>query len=242
MKTPIALRSFASPALAVMALASATVAPAQAPSCRVPADIPAARAEPAEQRRVVPIGAHTLALSWSPEYCRTRGTSERDRLQCGGGMGRFGFVLHGLWPDGAGSRWPQYCRPARALPDAVVRKHLCMTPSVTLLQHEWAKHGTCMTPGPEPYFDAAAILYRAIRYPDMNALSRRPLTARGFAEAFARANPGIAPTMLSIKANQRGWLQEVHVCLARNFRPQACPAHVRGAAPASELKIWRGRS
>lgn len=221
---------------------------AQARGCRVPDRIEAARSVPIPQgqRRVLPIEGYTLALSWSPEFCRTRQRDSDHRLQCGGrangGAGRFGFILHGLWPEAHGRQWPQYCRPTRPLPRALVRRHLCETPSVDLLQHEWARHGSCATRDPARFLRAGSIMYRAVRYPDMNRLSRSPLTVRQFETAFAARNRGVSPAMLTVDVNARGWLTEVRICLGRNFRPRNCPPHVRGASDGTRMQIWRGSS
>ena len=220
---------------------------AQSRECRIPDRIaaPQAISIPPGERRVAPVTRHVLALSWSPEFCRARRGDSRYRMQCGGitngGAGRFGFILHGLWPETNGPRWPQWCRPVNALPRALVREHLCTTPSVRLIQREWAKHGSCMTRDPGRYLRAGTILYRAVRYPNMDALSRRSLTVGQFARAFAAANRGISPDMIRVQNNARGWLTEVRICLARNFRPQRCPARQRGARASERLRIWRGR-
>ena len=221
---------------------------AQARECRIPERIAAPRAVsiPAGEARNAPVTRHVLALSWSPEFCRTRRGDPGHRMQCGGiangGAGQFGFILHGLWPETNGPRWPQWCRPVTALSPRLVRQHLCTTPSVRLIQREWAKHGSCMTRDPGRYLRAGTILYRAVRYPDMDALSRRNLTVRQFAEAFAAANRGVSADMVRVQSNGRGWLTEVRLCLARDFRPQRCPARQRGARPNERLRIWRGRS
>jgi len=232
-----------SEAAALALLAFAAPAFAQATSCRLPSEIPPARAvspPPDEARRSVPVAGYLLALSWSPEYCRTRAASADDRLQCGSGN-RFGFILHGLWPEASGPAAPRWCRPAPPLPPALVRENLCATPSVQLMQHEWAKHGTCAARSPVGYFKAASRLYASIRYPDMDALSRRPLSVRAFRQAFARANPGVTPAMLRVDANERGWLREVRLCLGVNLKPRPCAAFSRGENDTDGLKIWRGR-
>ncbi|QLC24672.1 ribonuclease T [Parasphingopyxis algicola] len=232
-------------ALALLVLPS--ILHAQARECRIPDRIAAPRAVsiPPGERRTAPVTNHLLALSWSPEFCRTRGRDPAHRLQCGGiadgGAGQFGFILHGLWPETNGPRWPQWCRPVPALSRATVREHLCTTPSVRLIQREWAKHGSCMTRDPRRYLRAGSILYRAVRYPDMNTLSRRNLTVRQFAQAFAAANRGVSPDMVSVQSNGRGWLTEVRICLGRDFRPRRCPRWQRGARPNERLRIWRGR-
>ncbi|XHS00203.1 ribonuclease T(2) [Sphingomonas sp. DBB INV C78] len=217
---------------------------AQARDCRVPAVLPRPAVDEAtaqQPRRNVPIGGYTLALTWSPEYCRTRANSPTDRFQCGGGPARFGFTLHGLWPDGLGEQWPQYCRPAALLPDRLVRSNLCMTPSVQLLQHEYAKHGTCMSASPEAYFRTAGALYGGLRFPDMAALSRRPtLSVRQLAEALATSNPGTDAAMWKIATNRKGWLEEVRLCLDTALKPKRCRAWAGGAKPNDSVRIWRG--
>jgi ribonuclease T2 len=228
---------------AALAAAVPGVAQAQAYRCSVPAtvprphpDLPDAR----QPRRPLPIGSYTLAIGWAPHYCRDHGRDPAARFQCGAGN-RFGFTLHGLWPDGVGKDWPQYCRATPLLSRATIRRNLCATPSAQLLQHEWAKHGTCM-PGyrPDAYFARSTGLYGRLRYPDMDALSRAPLTAGGLAERIAAANPGMAADMMRITADRQGWLDEVWICLDTAFRYRRCPAHQGGLAPGASVRIWRG--
>jgi ribonuclease T2 len=231
-------------AAAAAALLLPAAAQAQALQCTVPSRVAAPRPDlpTADQpARVVPVGGYTLAITWSPQYCRTRAGDRAARFQCGGGQ-RFGFTLHGLWPDGRGREWPQYCRAAALLPAATIRRHLCATPSPQLMQHEWAKHGTCMAgSSPDRYFATAARLYAGLRYPDMDALSRAPLTAGGFARAMAAANPGLRADAMRITATRDGWLDEVWLCRDLGLRPARCPAHAGGLPAAAPLRIWRGR-
>lgn len=229
--------------LAALALLTPVAANAQAYRCTIPGEVPRPRAEgptTREPKRVLPTASYTLAISWSPQYCRTGGDRPASRFQCGGGNG-FGFTLHGLWPDGKGREWPQYCRPAPVLSDQVVRRNLCVTPSAQLLQHEYAKHGTCMGISPTAYFERSSRLYGRLRYPDMNALSRRRgLTVGQFAQAFARANPGLTPAMFRVTTTGGDWLDEVWICLDTRFGYRACPAHQGGATASRRLRIWRG--
>jgi ribonuclease T2 len=219
------------------------VAQGQAYRCAIPADLPRPRVEgptQREPRRVLPTASYTLAIGWAPQYCRTSGDRPSARLQCGSGND-FGFTLHGLWPDGAGREWPQYCRAAPALSEQVIRRNLCVTPSVQLLQHEYAKHGTCMGISPAAYFERSSRLYGRLRYPDMAALSRRRgLTVAQFSQAFARANPGLTPAMLRVTTDRQGWLDEVWVCLDTQFRYRRCPSHQGGKPGNASLRIWRG--
>jgi ribonuclease T2 len=224
--------------LILLAALFPAAAHAQALSCHVPDRLPRASAETG-QRRVIPIGGYTLALSWSPEYCRFRQDSGRDTFQCGASSRTFGFVLHGLWPDGRGDLWPQYCRKAEPVPEPVARATLCVMPSVDLQQHEWAKHGTCAFRDPATYFWAARRLFSSVRYPDMDALSRnRALKVADFASAFAARNPGVGPGMIRVDLDSKGWLEEVKLCLDTRFRPTDC-REGRADRDDRPVRIWR---
>jgi len=227
------------PALAAFAIALPLTAHAQALQCRLPPQVEApALPQPDGPRRALPIRGYTLALSWSPEFCRGHQRDDRSALQCGGQMGRFGFILHGLWPEAEPGRWPQWCseKPVAA---ETLRRNLCTTPSPYLLTHEWAKHGSCMARSPEGYFKAGAALFRSLRFPDMAALSRRPaLTAGDLRAALRKATPFLPASAIRVQANGRGWLQEVHVCYDKAFLPAACAD--RGAQDSDDLKIQRG--
>ena len=198
---------------------------------------------PADRRSAaaprLPIGSYTLAITWGPQFCRTA-RDPSARYQCASGN-RFGFTLHGLWPDGVGKEWPQYCGAAQLLDRKTIAANFCATPSAQLLQHEWAKHGTCMSASPPEYFAKSRRLYDALRYPDMMALSRRPLTAGQLAGALAAANPGLRANMMRITVKKGGWLDEVWLCLDKALRYRACPAHQGGVSPTARIRIWRGR-
>lgn len=241
-RLPIDVARMRATILAVITLvATPGAASAQAFQCRVPTDLPAARrVSPDGPVRRAPITGYTLALSWSPEFCRGRERNPQDYLQCSGAAGRFGFVVHGLWPEGAG-RSPQWCRAVPPPSPAVVRGQLCRTPAVQLLAHEWAKHGSCMARDAAGYFRVGNILADSLRYPAMETLSRdRALTAGKLREAFAAANPGRPAGSFGLLVNERGWLQEVRLCLNRRFRSIRCPARQAGPRDAAAVKIWRG--
>jgi ribonuclease T2 len=116
-----------------------------------------------------------------------------------------------------------------------------MTPVPWLLAHEWAKHGSCMTRTPEAYFRTAAILWRSLRWPDADRLSRKQgLTAGDLREAFVVLNPDWGREQVEIDLSPRGWLREVRLCYGRDFMPETCPRGSRGPADATPLRIWRG--
>lgn len=229
-------------ALAVFALmATATPLSAQAYQCRVPQQIAAPPPiAPDGPVRRVPVTGYTLALSWSPEYCKARAARPGDALQCAGAQGRFGLVVHGLWPEGRGT-WPQWCPSPRKVKPAELRRNLCMMPSTRLQAHQWAKHGACMARTPERYFRIARILFAGLRLPDLDRLSKDPeLTAGLVRSRFAAANPGWRPEAIGVKLNARGWLQELRLCYDKRFMPQACDRRRLGARDGAAAKIWRG--
>ena len=229
--------------LALVALGLPSAAQAQAYQCAIPGNVPTPRPDlpSADQpKRVLPIGSYTLAITWAPGYCRAHKDDRSARFQCGGGN-RFGFTLHGLWPDGVGKDWPQYCAATPIVPRKVIRDTLCSTPSPQLIQHEWAKHGTCMGTTPAAYFRNSTRLFATLRYPDMDGLSRGPLTVGDFSAALSKANPGLPVTSIRVTATKQGWLDEVWLCLDKAFRYERCRPNSGGLPADADLKIWRGR-
>ncbi|MBZ9648705.1 ribonuclease T [Sphingobium sp. 3R8] len=226
--------------LPLIALATPGIALAQANQCRLPDVIARPRIEgptAEDPKRVLPIGYYTLAVSWTPQYCKTSRGGARDAFQCQSDNS-FAFTLHGLWPDGYGEQWPQYCKAAGILPRKVIRDHLCATPSVQLIQHEWVKHGTCMPTNPTAFFALSRKLYHALRYPDMAELAQRPtLSARAFAEAFAARNKGMVADGIRLNVTRDGSLSEVWICMDRKYRYISCPPQQGGVRDRAQLRI-----
>ena len=219
---------------------AATPASAQAYQCRVPQVSSVPRIAPDAAPRSVPVTGYTLALSWSPAFCRTREASRSHRVQCSGDHGRFGLVVHGLWPQGAGT-WPQWC-PSQAAPTPqILRQNMCMMPSAQLMARQWAKHGSCMVRRPETYFAVTRVLWESLRIPDYDRISREDgLTAGRIRSAFADANPGWSAHQIGIKLNRDGWLQELRLCYSSRFRPARCDDRRYGARDGQAARIWRG--
>lgn len=224
--------------LAAVAVAVPAPVFAQAYQCRLPERIgPLRPITPDGPTRRLAIARYTLAASWSPEFCR----NDRASMQCSGRNGRFGFVLHGLWPEARVGPAPQWCALTPRPSPELIRRNLCMTPVPWLLEHEWAKHGSCMTRTPEAYFRMAAILWRALRWPDVDRLSRKEgLTVGDLREAFRLHNPEWRRDSLGVVLSRRGWLREVRLCYGRDFMPERCPRGALGPADSAPLKIWRG--
>ena len=228
-------------ALATMlALAVPTPAMAQAYQCALPSRIEAPRAPvPDGPVRRAPVASYVLAASWSPEYCRFN--LRRDEIQCSGRFGRFGFVLHGLWPQAERGPAPQWCPTRAGLSPGTIRRNLCMTPAPSLMAREWAKHGSCMVRTPETYFRIGGILWRSLDWPDADRLSRRRnLTAGDLREAFVIANPAWSPEQVGIETSRSGWLRGLRLCYGKNFMPRNCSRRDWGPPDSASLKIWRG--
>ncbi len=228
-----------SPLLAL--LCHGGIAQAQAYQCTIPQGrISVPRVTPDGPRREMPVTGYTLALSWSPEFCRTRENRPRNARQCSGRAGSFGLIVHGLWPEGRSS-WPQWCGSSRQPSQTELRQSLCMTPDAALLAHEWAKHGSCMVPDPDVYLRVTRILWRSLRLPDYDALSRRDgLTAGDVRRAFTDANAAFDPEMVGLVVNERGWLREMRLCYGRDFRPTRCDRRRLGPDDDVRVRIWRG--
>ena len=227
-----------------VALALPVPALAQAYQCTPPARIgPLRPVTPDGPVRRVPVSSYTLAVSWSPEYCKGKGQQGRDgeSMQCSGTNGRFGFVLHGLWPEARSGPPPQWCATTPAPSLDLIRRNLCMTPVPWLLQHEWAKHGSCMVKTPEAYFRVSNILWRSLRWPDADRLSRqKDLTVGDLRQAILAENPGWRREQIGVLLSRNGWLRELKLCYGRDFMPADCPRGSFGPADSAGLKIWRG--
>ena len=224
--------------LAGLLVAVPMTAVAQAYQCSPPQRIEAPRpARPDGPVRRLPIARHTLAASWSPEYCR----GGKRSMQCSGANGRFGFVLHGLWPEARRGPPPQWCNVTPRPSSDLIRRNLCMTPVPWLLEHEWAKHGSCMVKTPEAYFRVSAILWRSLRWPDADRLSRQPgLTVGDLRRAFVLTNRDWKADQVGVLLSRNGWLRELKLCYGRDFMPQSCPRSALGPPDSAPLKIWRG--
>ena len=213
---------------------------AQAYQCRAPQVVSVPAIAPDGPRRALPVTGYTLALSWSPEFCKPRKGERAHAFQCSGERGNFGLVVHGLWPQSR-QGWPQWCDPGAALTPAEVRGALCMMPAARLVARQWAKHGACMTKRPATYLGVTRILWQSLQIPDYDVLSRdETLTAGRIRSAFAAENPGWPVSAIGVKLNERGWLEEIRLCYSARFRPIRCTAGRWGARDAAPARIWRG--
>ena len=218
----------------------APVVIADVETCILPASLPAPEMERVRDDEVVagrPVRFHMLAVTWMPETCRAGGDGQGD-LACNS-ENRFGWTLHGLWPNSDGKPYPRFCRPATQVSEATIRANLCRTPSVDLVQHEWAAHGVCGWHTPEAYFAQAATLYDGLAKPDPATLApgERGPTAGRLRDAFVAANPGLPRGAIHVAVATGNRLREVRICHDLDFRPAACPAGGLGAPDKVVLTV-----
>jgi ribonuclease T2 len=179
---------------------------------------------------------YLMSLSWSPTYCADIG--QRDGgPQCNGPR-PYAFVLHGLWPQ-YNRGWPEFCqtRDRPWVPQRTIDDMLDIMPSKQLIIHEYKKHGTCSGLSPEAYFDLARRAYSSVKIPQRyqrpdDALQVSPGEV---VDDFVKANPGLRPEMIAITCDQR--LRELHICLDRDLRPQACGGNETGRSQCSRDRV-----
>ena len=94
---------------------------------------------------------YLLNLSWAPAYCAAN-SGNAASSECNPAH-HFGFVAHGLWPENNNGSYPQNCGAASPVSQSIVQHMLTIMPSSTLIQHEWAKHGTCTGLSAQGYFN-----------------------------------------------------------------------------------------
>lgn len=227
-------------AMAGAGLSQAYEAKAQAYQCHIPTRVSIPEIARDGPVRRAPVAGYTLSLSWSPEFCKPREGSRRHAQQCSRRNGRFGMMVHGLWPESTRG-WPQWCPARQRLTGGDVRANMCLSPSASLLARQWAKHGTCMTRDPKTYFNVTRILWNGLRIPDFDRISREGnLTAGTIRTRFTDANQGWFAAAVGVRLNERGWLQELRLCYDKRFMPKACDKRRFGARGDAPAKIWRG--
>jgi ribonuclease T2 len=198
---------------------------------------------------------YMLVLSWSPTHCsEVEAEIESDRVdaQCAGLKGRrYGFILHGLWPQyekGYPERCPTAWRPF--VPEPVIASLGDVMPSRGLVIHEYRTHGTCSGLLPAPYFALARRFFNRIRIPERhrNPFERQFLSPREVMGDFLQANPGLKPGMIAITCGGPGnRLREVRICMTKDGRPRPCGnANARQICRAGRMQVppvrstWRG--
>jgi ribonuclease T2 len=167
---------------------------------------------------------YVLNLSWAPEFCASNGrhvsSSECDPAH------HLGFVVHGLWPENDNGSYPQNCGSSSPVPQSLVREMLPIMPDRGLIQHEWARHGTCSGLDANAYFEHIATAFRKLQIPPeyrqpANAIKAEPSNIE---QRFAQANHAPAGAFRVVCSRSE---LDVEVCLTKDLRFRQCGDRLR---------------
>jgi ribonuclease T2 len=164
---------------------------------------------------------YVLSLSWSPAFCLRSPRA----AECNGPR-RYGFIVHGLWPQNERG-WPENCADTR-VSDRVARGIADLMPARALVSHEWSAHGTCSGLDPAEYFALVRRVYESIAIParfsgSVDDVEQSPST---IAAEFLQSNRRLPPNSVVVACSGQGLprLREVHVCFSRDLTPRVCSA------------------
>ncbi len=161
---------------------------------------------------------YTFALSWSPEYCHENPWNHGSECSANA---KWGFVVHGLWPDRNDRTAPQGCAATPFDPSQIPAGMEAIMPR-EIYQHEWQKHGVCSGMSEQAYFARIASLYRQIKIPLQDTGRDQQVTPSALRSQFSKANPGFMPSAFRVE-DTRNSLVAVQVCLNKSFAPLSCP-------------------
>jgi ribonuclease T2 len=180
------------------------------------------RARPAANSQLGAFDFYLLTLSWSPEYCAMHSSSS----EC---ASHPGFVVHGMWPQNNDGTYPENC--SNAAGPASPQQYLDLIPTASLINHEWATHGTCSGLAPDAYFSAIRSAFRAVRIPGALAkvTQQEMLAPSVIIRDFAAANPAWPSGSIALSCGNN-YLTAVEVCLSKTLQTEACQnVHTCGA-------------
>ncbi len=210
---------------------------AQNVQCNIPSNLYKPKIAKTDCQNKTNADYYLLALSWSPQFCyEMRGKGNADvQMQCKDN--KFGFVVHGLWPQKINAKnkcdQPRNCNNSIIVSDNIIKQNLCMVPGVNLIQNEWQKHGSCAFSSPDNYYAATTKLWNNLKKPDLIALqnSKHNLTVGDVEQAFIKENPKLAAKNINIEMNSGRYLKEVRICYDLNLNYRECerkgtPAHL----------------
>jgi len=179
---------------------------------------------------------YLLSLSWSPAFC----LSSPGSAECNGPR-RYGFIVHGLWPQNERG-WPENCDVHRQVPDDVVQGISDLMPARGLVYHEWSAHGTCSGLEPGDFFALVRRARASIAIPQefSSPTQAAEISPAAISGAFIRVNPRLPPdsVVVTCSGQDAPRLREVHVCVDRELAPRSCSADaMRGACRAPTVII-----
>jgi ribonuclease T2 len=146
-------------------------------------------------------------------------------------------VVHGLWPQ-YNRGYPQSCSTQAKPKQEVIDGVIDIVPSETLIQHEWAKHGTCDGSDATGYFAKVRSAYSSIKIPDSfdAPTSARQTSVAGIPQDFLKSNPDVGAKGLAVVCDGR-FLEEVHICLDRGLHPRNCGNDVKDKCSGGSVTV-----
>jgi len=180
----------------------------------------AARPRKKTQQSSATFSYYLLSLSYAPDFC-AQPTGNKDPRECGTGR-HIGFVVHGLWPQVEGGRGPENCGSASPVGQDIVRATLDYMPTESLIQHEWATHGTCTGLTASDYFTFVRRARDMVRIPNSLAAPARELrlNPEEIEARMASANPNFPRGAFRVSCYRDGELQEVRIALNKDLSPR----------------------
>jgi len=188
--------------------------------CLFAANAVAARSHKKSQQTAATFSYYLLALSYAPDFC-AQSTANKDPRECGTGR-HIGFVVHGLWPQVEGGRGPENCRPARPVSQDIVRATLDYIPTESLIQHEWATHGTCTGLSASDYFTFVRRARDVVKIPGSLQSPTRELrlNPEEIEARMAAANPTFPRGAFRVSCYRDAELEEVRIALNKDLSPR----------------------
>jgi ribonuclease T2 len=163
---------------------------------------------------------YLLTMSWAPEFCATnpkgKSSSECDPKK------HYGFVVHGLWPQNNTGSYPHDCSPAQPVSQAIVQQIMPIMPDSGLIQHEWAKHGTCSGLSTQDYFDSIQKAFGNVKVPEEYRAPPAMMkdSPTDIEKKFAEAN-GAPQGAFRVSCASADFVA-LEVCLTKDLQYQEC--------------------
>jgi ribonuclease T2 len=167
---------------------------------------------------------YLLSLSYAPDFC-SEPQGVKDPRECGNGR-HIGFVVHGLWPQGENGRGPEKCGNPSPVSQSIIQQTLKYVPTESLIQHEWATHGTCSGLNAADYFATVRKARDSVKIPkDLDQPAQKlELSPAQIESKLAAANPNFPKGAFRTSCFKDGELQEVRVCFNKDLSARSCTA------------------
>jgi ribonuclease T2 len=167
---------------------------------------------------------YLLVLSYAPDFC-DQPQGNKDPRECAAGR-HTTFVVHGLWPEAETLPAPENCAPASPVSQAIIQAMLNYIPTESLIQHEWAAHGTCSGLSASDYFATVRKARDSVMLPgDLKQPSQNlQFSPTQIESKVAAANPRFPMTAIRTSCYKDHELEEIRVCFNKDLSPRACGA------------------